>query len=332
MRESSVALAALVVIAAILALGLLHLAGAVFMPLAFALLILALAEPARRWLAARVPVPLAALCTLVLAAGAVTVFFLLAGWGFGLVAQWIIGNAGRFRVFNLESDSLHPHVALAMRMFLDHFNVTWLLKAIQEIAVRLNSMLGLAFLTIIFTALGLFELDEAPGRLRRALGERRGARWNAAAARVAARLRHYMLIRTVASILTGLTVWLFALYAGLELAAAWGGLAFLLNYIPFLGPLIATLFPALFAFVQYESLRAGVGVLLALNFIQVLYGCYLEPRLAGSAFALSPLMVMVAVFFGGWLWGIPGTFIGGPMLVAVATILARPSADAAGLR
>ena len=129
-----------------------------------------------------------------------------------------------------------------------------------------------------------------------------------------------MLIRTVASVLTGVTVWLFTLYAGLELAAAWGGLAFLLNYIPFLGPLLATLFPALFAYVQHESLQAGLAVFFVLNAIQVIYGCYLEPRLAGNALFLSPLMVMVAVFFWGLVWGIPGAFIGVPLLIVMTTV------------
>src|SRR3546814_18700167 len=107
-----------------------------------------------------------------------------------------------------------------------------------------------------------------------------------------------MIIRTVASVLTGLSVWLLTIYAGLELASAWGGLAFLLNYIPFLGPLVATVFPALFAYVQYESWQASLAVFFALNFIQVIYGCFLEPRLAGSAFSLSPPMVLVAEI--GW--------------------------------
>ncbi|HYG45060.1 MAG TPA: AI-2E family transporter [Bordetella sp.] len=308
------------IISAILILGLLSLASSVFVPLAFALFTIALVAPIRAALCRRMPAALASILTLLLTAAGAAVFLFLAGWGFGLIAQWIIGNAGKFqRLFSMETDGLHPHGALALRIFLDNINASWLLRAVQEIALRINSMLGLAFLTIVFVALGLFELDEAPGRVSKLLGPRNGRRWISGASQVAGKLRHYMVIRTVASVLTGVTVWLFAMYAGLELATAWGGLAFLLNYIPFLGPLVATVFPALFAFVQYESLQASLAVLFVLNFIQVIYGCYLEPRLAGSAFSLSPLMVMVAVFFWGLVWGIPGTFIGVPMLIAMMT-------------
>lgn len=309
------------VIAGILVLGLLYLASPVFIPLAFALFTIALVAPLQRALAGRMPAPLASILTLAVTAACVAAFLLLAGWGFGLIAQWIFGNAGRFqRLLSMETEGMHRHGGMVLRLFVDNVNAAWLLRAVQELALKINSMLGLAFLTIIFVALGLFELDEAPGRLRKALGASRGRRWTAAAAEVAAKLRRYMIIRTVASVLTGLSVWLFTIYAGLELASAWGALAFLLNYIPFLGPLVATVFPALFAYVQYESLQASLAVFLGLNFIQVIYGCYLEPRLAGSAFSVSPLMVMLAVFFWGLVWGIPGTFIGVPLLITATAV------------
>src|SRR5690606_31994757 len=102
------------------------------------------------------------------------------------------------------------------------FDAAWLLRAVQEVALRINSMLGLAFLTIIFAALGLFELSEAPDRLRQMLGPVAGRRWVLLVGQIAGKLRRYMLIRTVASVLTGVTVWLVTIYAGLELAAAWG--------------------------------------------------------------------------------------------------------------
>ena len=316
--------AALRIICGILILGLMYLASSIFIPLAFALFTIALVAPVRKFLTRTMPAALASILTLVVTAVAVAMFLFLAGWGFGLIAQWVINNTSRFQhLFSLETAGLHPHVEMVAHMFLDNFDTSWLLRAIQELALRINSMMGLAFLTIVFVALGLFELDEAPGRVEHMLGARTGRRWVTAARMIADKLRRYMLIRTVASMLTGVSVWLFTIYAGLELAAAWGGLAFLLNYIPFLGPLVATLFPAIFAYVQYDSLQTSLLVFLALNFIQVIYGCYLEPRLAGNAFSLSPLMVMVAVFFWGLVWGIPGTFIGVPLLIVLTTAFDR---------
>ncbi|OWT80326.1 MULTISPECIES: AI-2E family transporter [unclassified Achromobacter] len=310
---------ALGLIAALMFLALLYFASSIFVPLAFALFILALVAPLQRVLRPRLGSALASIVTLLISLCVLMLFLYLAAWGFNLVAQWTMGNAARLqRLFTIEVAELHPHLALVQDVFLDNFNVYWLLRAIQEVLLRVNSLAGQIFLAFLFLTLGVFELDDAPGRLRRMLP--RAEHWIAVAADVARKLRRYMLIRSIASVLTGITVWLFAMYAGLELATAWGGLAFLLNYIPFLGPLLATLFPTFFAFVQFESLRTTVFVFVILNVIQVGYGCYLEPRLAGSAFSLSPLMVMVAVFFGGWIWGIPGTFIGVPMLIVATSV------------
>ncbi|MBV6303401.1 AI-2E family transporter [Candidimonas humi] len=306
-------------IAALLTLGLMYLASAVLVPLAFALFILALVAPLERALRRALGGMAAGILTLVITIGVAILFLSLAAWGLTVVAQWTIANSARLqRLFNIELADLDPRFTLVLTLFQDGFNVTWVLRALQELLVRINSTAGLIFLSFLFVTLGVFELDEVPSRIRRIT--RHPDHWADVTEQISAKLRRYMLIRTVASLLTGLTVWLFAMYAGLELATAWGALAFLLNYIPFLGPLLATLFPSFFAFVQFGSLNAAVIVLLILNVIQIAYGCYLEPRLAGSAFSLSPLAVMVAVFFWGLVWGIPGTFIGVPILIAATSI------------
>ncbi len=76
--------------------------------------------------------------------------------------------------------------------------------------------------------------------------------------------------------------------AGLELATAWGAIAFAMNYIPFIGPFVATLLPTLFAVVQSGSWELAALVFCCLNIIQFLTGSYLEPRIAGKALAVSP--------------------------------------------
>ncbi len=129
-----------------------------------------------------------------------------------------------------------------------------------------------------------------------------------------------MLIRTLLSALTGVAVWGFALLAGLELAAAWGIIAFALNYIPFLGPFVATILPGFFALAQFDSWQSTAFVFLGLFAIQFVIGNYLEPLVAGAALAISPLAVVFAVFFWSFLWGIPGAFLGVPITIAMLTL------------
>jgi hypothetical protein len=134
-----------------------------------------------------------------------------------------------------------------------------------------------------------------------------------AATEIAARLQTYMLVRFGMSVLTGLGFWVFTAVYGLELQREWGVLAFVLNFIPFIGSFVATLLPTLFAAAQFESLYAALVVFIGLNLLQFVIGSYLEPRVAGTAVSVSPFMVLVAVFFWGLLWGIAGAFIGVPI-------------------
>ena len=141
-----------------------------------------------------------------------------------------------------------------------------------------------------------------------------------AAKEIAEKFQKYMVVRTTMSVLTGVVVWSFALVAGIELATAWGVIAFVLNYIPFIGPLIATVFPTLFVLVQSGSWEVCFAVFVGLNFIQFVIGSYLEPRIAGAALSMSPFIVLFVVFFWSFLWGIAGAFIGLPIMIAVFTI------------
>jgi AI-2 transport protein TqsA len=132
-----------------------------------------------------------------------------------------------------------------------------------------------------------------------------------------------MLVRFGMSALTGLSFWTFTAVYGLELHREWGVIAFVLNFIPFIGSFIATLLPTLFAAAQFESLSAALVVFVGLNVLQFVIGSYVEPRVAGAAISISPFMVLFAVFFWGMLWGIAGAFIGVPILIALATACAR---------
>jgi predicted PurR-regulated permease PerM len=138
-------------------------------------------------------------------------------------------------------------------------------------------------------------------------------------ARVATKFRKYLLVRTQMSAVTGLLVGIFAWIAGLQFPVEWGVIAFTLNYIPFIGPFIATLFPTLLAMTQFHSWQAVLGVFICLNVIQFVVGSYVEPRVSGNVLAISPLIVLFATFLWTYLWGLFGTFIGVPMALAVLT-------------
>ena len=182
-----------------------------------------------------------------------------------------------------------------------------------------NTTLSFWLVAIVYVILGLLEVDVIRRRLQ-ALDKHEAARVLLdGSAATAAKLRKYMLVRTLMSILTGLLVGAFAFATGLRFAAEWGVIAFALNYIPFIGPFIVTLFPTLLAMTQFESWQAVVAIFACLNIIQFAVGSYVEPRVAGSILSISPFIVLFAVFFWTFLWGPFGAFIGVPITLAILT-------------
>ena len=245
-------------------------------------------------------------------------------WGFGGVAQWVIANAARLQSLYMHAaDLLERRGLYAAELFAEQVNVLWLVQVLRAIGGSLQGVLSFSIVTFVFVILGLLEVEALGRRLRRIGDGQLGAATIDAATEIAARLQTYMLVRFGMSVLTGLGFWAFAAAYGLELQREWGVIAFVLNFIPFIGSFVATLLPTLFAAAQFESLSSALGMFLGLNLLQFLVGSYIEPRVAGRALSVSPFMVLFAVFFWGMLWGIFGAFIGVPILIALAAVCAR---------
>lgn len=301
----------------IIVIALLYFARSVFVPLVFSFFVIALVEPIQEALQRWLPKLLALLITLSLTIFTVVVIGSLTAWGFSKLAQWLFSNAGRFQaIYGEWVGWLEEHGISIVGPVTDRFNVTWLIGAVQRSAGHLNSLAGFAMLVFIFVMLGLLEANDFNARLRQPAAQPFGEMILQANREIGFKLRRFMVVRSFASVLTGFVVWGFALVAGLELAAAWGMIAFALNYIPFLGPLIATMFPTLFAIAQFESWQMAAVVFVGLNIIQFIIGSYLEPLLAGASLRISPFAVIFAVFFWSFLWGLAGAFIGVPILIA----------------
>lgn len=308
----------------ILVLGFLFFAQPIFVPLVFALFVIALVWPVQVRLQRWLPKLLALLVTLTATVVVVIAVGSAVAWGFGKLGQWLFLNAGRFQLIYTDwTDWLEGHGIAIAGPLADRFDVTWLVGFTQGVAGRLNSFAGFAILVFIFIMLGLLEVEDFNKRLRSPGAQPYGEQILGANRTIGAKLRRFMIVRTFASALTGLVVWMFALVAGLELAAAWGAIAFALNYIPFLGPFVATMFPTLFAIAQFESWQMAVAVFIGLNFIQFIIGSYLEPLLTGASLAISPFAVIFAVFFWSFMWGISGAFLGVPMLIAFIVYCAQ---------
>jgi AI-2 transport protein TqsA len=308
--------------ATILILGGLYLAQPIIAPVAFSLFVVAVVWPIQQALQSKFPKLLALVVTILGVLVVISVLGYLLIWGFSKVVRWLTLNADRLQVQYMQAiDWLDGHGVSISDMVTQSYNGTsWLLPAAKGLGGRGYRLISFVVIAFAFIVLGLLEVDVARKNIERLQNATARQLLLVAGADIAAKLQKYMLVRTVVSILTGVVVWSFALLAGLELATAWGVIAFVLNYIPFIGPLIATVFPTLFALVQFESWQLAIAVFACLNLIQFLIGSYLEPRMAGAALSISPFIVLFAVFFWSFLWGVAGAFIGVPIVIALLAV------------
>jgi AI-2 transport protein TqsA len=296
-------------------------ARVVLAPVVFALFAIALVWPLQAVLQARIPKLLAVVITVALVVVVVATLATLIGWGVGRAARWLLADLGRFQAMYQQATTwLEEHGFVVTGVFGDVFNVSWIIGTLQRVGSRLQGIVSFSVISFIFIILGLLEVETIAAKLRTLPNQAIGTSLLRASVQAASKLQKYMLVRTIMSAMTGALVYGFATLIGLPLAAEWGVIAFALNYIPFIGPFIATIAPTLFAFAQFESWQIALLVFASLNIIQFVVGSYLEPRVAGSALSISPFVVLFTVFLWSFLWGIAGAFIGVPIVIAILTV------------
>lgn len=137
------------------------------------------------------------------------------------------------------------------------------------------------------------------------------------------RIRQFLVTKFSVSAATGVLVGVILALFGLDLALVFGVLAFLLNFIPSIGSVIATLLPIPVALVQYDNLWMVAAIVLFPGVVQVTIGNFIEPKLMGEGLDLSPVTILVFLVFWGLLWGIVGALLATPITAVLRIVLAQ---------
>jgi AI-2 transport protein TqsA len=312
--------ASLITLAVIGVCGFLHWASVVFAPLIFALLIIAILWPIQKALQSRIGGLLALLVTLGLFVAVLVVLGSMVAWSLSRVGQALANDTARLQALY---DQLHGwldgHGLAVGALLSEHVDIGWYVRLVQSLVARLNSTLSFWLIVVVYTALGLLEMVDFKAAVLQLRNSEIARVLSDGSTEMSARIRSYFLVRTKMSVLTGVLVFGVTSALGLPLAVEWGVLAFVLNYIPFLGSMFATLFPTVYAIMEFQSWQAPLLVFLVLNVIQISVGSYIEPRVTGSTLSISPLLVVFSVFFWAYMWGIFGAFVGVPISIAILT-------------
>lgn len=140
------------------------------------------------------------------------------------------------------------------------------------------------------------------------------------AAEFLANVKQYMLIKSIFSFFTGILVYISLLFIGLDYALLWGVMAFLLNFVPNIGSIIAAIPAVVLALIQLGFLGA-LEVSVVFIVVNIIIGSVLEPKYMGQGLGLSTLVVFVSLIFWGWVFGPVGMLLSIPLTIMLKLAL-----------
>jgi AI-2 transport protein TqsA len=201
-------------------------------------------------------------------------------------------------------------VDLGQESFLESLGQLPISRILRTTAGTVVGIVTNGFLVLIFVIFLL--IGRRPRRTRSALYTQ-----------IDAKVRKFILTKSLISAATGIMVGVILAILGLDLALVFGVLAFLLNFVPSVGSVVATLLPLPVALVQYDSLVPVILAIALPGAVQITMGNAIEPKIMGEGLDLSPVTILVALVFWGIIWGIVGMLLAAPITAVLRIILAR---------
>ena len=248
----------------------------------------------------------------------------LTGW---LIYEQVSSLAGNTSVYETRIDeiitSLENTTIFGQSISIDEIN-----KAVREYdieglvssllastaAVLANSLTVLFFLVFIIA-----EATLLPGRIAKAWPGPSKKKIKEVAIQIEKSINKYIVVKTALGVGTAICTAVILILFGIELWFVWAVLTFFLNYVPYIGSLIATIPPLLLGVLSLNPMWAlTLGILLISN--QQLWGNIIETKWTGEHLDISPVLLLIVVAFWFWLWGIVGMIIAVPLTVIIRII------------
>ncbi len=190
---------------------------------------------------------------------------------------------------------------------------------VKNVLTSLGGVLTDSFLILLTVLFILFEASSFPAKLKRAMNDPNHTsvtsfkHFNSS-------VKKYLIIKSWVSLATGLLITLWLLILGVDYPILWGLLAFMLNFVPNIGSIIAAFPAVLLAFIQVGS---GTAALTAVGYlvVNIVMGNVVEPRYLGQGLGLSTLVVFISLVFWGWVLGPVGMLLSIPLTMILKIAL-----------
>ena len=201
------------------------------------------------------------------------------------------------------------------------FNLVQPAKILEFTAGALNKLISMMGNTFLIFLIVLFTLTEFSSFAIKAkailLGSDKSVSYFST---ILQNIRHYLGIKTLICLLTGILVYLALLIIGVDYPLLWALIAALMNYIPNIGSIIAAVPAVLFALIQL-GLGGAIWTLASFMVVNNVLGNFIEPRIMGKGLGLSTLVVFLSLLFWGFIFGTVGMFLSVPFTMTIKIIL-----------
>lgn len=238
------------------------------------------------------------------------------------VVQTAIAYAERAQAsLPVLTEWLGPEAQERIATFIAGLNITgW----IRSLAGQASGLLSGSVLVILFVGFMFAERVWFSTKIESLVGNREhGRRIEAIIGSIMRRVNRYLIVKTAVSAVTALCIWAIFKTAGLELAGPVALMTFVLNFIPTVGSIIATVVAVLLAFVLSGDITLTWIVGIACTMVQFVLGNVLDPMLLGQTLRMSSFGIVLSLAFWGAIWGIAGMFLAVPIMVALMIVCAH---------
>ncbi len=216
--------------------------------------------------------------------------------------------------FQWLADKGVPIEGMELAALIDQYGIALVSRVVGGLNVIFQEFF-IIFLSVIFI---LAEMSSFPDKFARAFSDSKDKMIHVN--KILGKIRHYLAIKTVASLFTGFIVSMSLYFIGVDFPFLWGMLAFLLNYIPNIGSIIAAIPPLILAFVQLGPAEV-LWTAITFGVANTLVGNFLEPKFMGKMLGLSTFVVFLSLIFWGWIFGSVGMFLSVPLTMTIKIAL-----------
>ena len=296
-------------------------ASAIVVPFMLSMFIAIIFAPLLAWLAThRVPIGIAVMLVVLLMIFSVGSLVIFVGSSLDDFYAALPGYKARLSNELAGMTDLLNHLGLSVSVekIRSYFDPSILMQVVTNALSSLGGVLTNVFVVLMTVIFILFEAADFPTKLSSAMDDASGSlkRFKDFSNAV----NQYLAIKTLVSILTGFVIGIWLWIIGVDFPLLWGVSAFLLNFVPNIGSIIAAIPAVMLAFVQLGGVASGLAALgyLAINLI---VGNIIEPRYMGKGLGLSTLVVFLSLILWGWVFGAVGMLLSIPLTIIVKLAL-----------